>query len=213
MVLNNETARKTAELLLQINAIKLKPENPFTWASGWKSPIYCDNRIILSHPEARHYVSDQLAQQVTALYGKPDLIVGVATGAIGIGLLVAEKLGLPFAYVRPEAKSHGRQNQIEGQAEAGQKVVVIEDLVSTGMSSLNAVKALREAGLQVQGMLAIFTYGFDLASQRFSESGVALNTLSDYRHLIDQASVSGYIIDEQLETLRAWRARPQEWTF
>lgn len=211
MVLNDTTARKTAELLLQINAIKLKPENPFTWASGWKSPIYCDNRIILSYPPIRQYVSEQLAGQVKARYGQPDLIVGVATGAIGIGLLVAEKLGLPFAYVRPEPKSHGRQNQIEGQAEAGQQVVVIEDLVSTGMSSLNAVKALREAGLKVQGMLAIFTYGFDLASQRFAESGVALNTLSDYAHLIAQASESGYIAEKQLETLRAWRANPQQW--
>ena len=212
MVLNDETARKTAELLLQINAIKLKPENPFTWASGWKSPIYCDNRIILSHPGIRRYVSEQLAGQVETLYGKPDLIVGVATGAIGIGLMVAEKLGLPFAYVRPEPKSHGRQNQIEGHAEAGQRVVVIEDLVSTGMSSLNAVKALREAGLEVKGMLAIFSYGFDLARERFSESGVTLHTLSDYQHLIGQASERGYIQDEQLETLRAWRARPQEWT-
>ena len=212
MVLNDETARKTAELLLQINAIKLKPENPFTWASGWKSPIYCDNRIILSHPDIRRYVSEQLAGQVETLYGKPDLIVGVATGAIDIGLMVAEKLGLPFAYVRPEPKSHGRQNQIEGQAEAGQRVVVIEDLVSTGMSSLNAVKALREAGLEVKGMLAIFSYGFDLARERFSESGVTLHTLSDYQHLIGQASERGYIQDEQLETLRAWRARPQEWT-
>ncbi len=211
MVLNEDTARKTAELLLQINAIKLKPENPFTWASGWKSPIYCDNRIILSHPEIRKFVGEQLARQVKALYGKPDLIVGVATGAIGIGLLVAENLGLPFAYVRPEPKSHGRQNQIEGHAEAGQQVVVIEDLVSTGMSSLNAVKALREAGLQVQGMLAIFTYGFDLAGQRFAASGVPLNTLSDYPHLIAQASASGYILDKQLETLRAWRANPQQW--
>lgn len=196
---------------MQINAIKLKPENPFTWASGWKSPIYCDNRIILSYPEIRHFVSEQLAGQVKDLYDKPDLIVGVATGAIGIGLLVAEKLGLPFAYVRPEPKSHGRQNQIEGQAEAGQRVVVIEDLVSTGMSSLNAVKALREAGLQVQGMLAIFTYGFDLAAQRFAEGGVALNTLSDYAHLVEQASESGYIAEKQLETLRAWRANPQQW--
>ena len=211
MVLNDETARKTAELLLQINAIKLKPENPFTWASGWKSPIYCDNRIILSHPAARQYVSEQLARQAEALYGRPDLIVGVATGAIGIGLLVAEKMRLPFAYVRPEPKSHGRQNQIEGQAEPGQSVVVIEDLVSTGMSSLNAVRALREAGLEVKGMLAIFSYGFDLARQRFSENGVALHTLSDYQHLIGPASESGYIDTEHLETLRDWRARPQEW--
>src|SRR5690606_4915532 len=153
MVLDKGIAKKTAELLLQINAIKLEPENPFTWASGWKSPIYCDNRIMLSYPEIRNFVREEMAKQVENLYGKPDVIAGVATGAIGIGILVAEALGLPFIYVRPEPKSHGRQNQIEGQFEPGQSVVVIEDLISTGKSSLNAVRALKEQNAKVKGML------------------------------------------------------------
>ncbi len=211
MVLEKDTARKTSELLLQINAIKLKPENPFTWASGWISPIYCDNRIILSHPDVRSYVSGELARQVRELYGTPDIIVGVATGAIGIGMLVAEQLGLPFAYVRPEPKSHGRQNQIEGQTREGQSVVVIEDLISTGKSSLNAVTALEKAGLKVLGMLAIFSYGFDVASANFSDRAVQLHTLSDYDQLIELASASGYIRPEQLETLKRWRQNPQDW--
>lgn len=211
MVLNDETARKTAELLLQINAIKLKPENPFTWASGWKSPIYCDNRIVLSYPQVRTYVREQLAQQVEGLYGKPDLIVGVATGAIGIGVLVAEQMGLPFAYVRPEPKGHGRQNQIEGQATAGQRVVVIEDLISTGKSSLNAIDALLAHGLEVKGMLGIFSYGFQLATDRFAERNLEVHTLSNYHHLIQLASETGYVQEAQLETLRKWRANPQEW--
>lgn len=211
MVLDRDTALKTAELLLQINAIKLKPENPFTWASGWKSPIYCDNRILLSYPPIRNYIREQMARQVEELYGKPDLIAGVATGAIGIGILVAEHLGLPFIYVRPKPKSHGRQNQIEGYAEKGQTVVVIEDLISTGMSSLNAVDALEEAGLKVKGMLAIFSYGFDLSQQRFKERNLSLNTLSNYDYLISQASDTGYVNPDQLETLKSWRNNPQEW--
>jgi orotate phosphoribosyltransferase len=211
MVLDRDTALKTAELLLQINAIKLKPENPFTWASGWKSPIYCDNRILLSYPPIRNYIRQQMARQVEELYGKPDLIAGVATGAIGIGILVAEHLGLPFIYVRPKPKSHGRQNQIEGYAEKGQTVVVIEDLISTGMSSLNAVDALEEAGLKVKGMLAIFSYGFDLSQQRFKDRNLSLNTLSNYDYLISQASDTGYVNPDQLETLKSWRKNPQEW--
>ncbi|MFM1878729.1 MAG: hypothetical protein RLZZ241_1595 [Bacteroidota bacterium] len=211
MILDDESARKTADLLLQINAIKLNPENPFTWASGWKSPIYCDNRIILSFPKIRNFISDQLATQVRTLYGKPDLIVGVATGAIGIGLLVAEKLDLPFAYVRPEAKSHGRKNQIEGHFTSGSKAVVIEDLVSTGMSSLNAVQALRDSNIEILGMLAIFSYGFELANIRFKNSEVALNTLCNYTYLLDQASKTGYIQPEYLETLKAWRNKPETW--
>jgi len=211
MVLDKDTALKTAELLLQINAIKLKPENPFTWASGWKSPIYCDNRILLSYPPIRNYIREQMARQVEELYGKPDLIAGVATGAIGIGILVAEHLGLPFIYVRPKPKSHGRQNQIEGHAEKGQTVVVIEDLISTGMSSLNAVDALEEAGLKVKGMLAIFSYGFDLSVQRFNDRNLTLHTLSNYDYLISQASDTGYVNPDQLETLKSWRKNPQEW--
>ena len=149
MIFDKETAKQTAEVLLQINAIKLKPNNPFTWASGWKSPIYCDNRIVLSFPKIRNYIRTTMAKQIEAKYGHIDVIAGVATGAIGIGILVAEELGLPFVYVRPEAKSHGRQNQIEGFIESGQNVVVVEDLISTGKSSLNAVKALEEAKVNV----------------------------------------------------------------
>lgn len=211
MILDKNVAEKTAELLLQINAIKLKPENPFTWASGWKSPIYCDNRIILSYPPIRNYIRQELSRQVESLYGKPDVIAGVATGAIGMGTLVADYLGLPFIYVRPEPKSHGRQNQIEGQLEADQTVVVIEDLISTGGSSLNAVKALNSANANVKGMLAVFTYGFDIAVENFAEKELELHTLSDYDHLIRHASTTGYIKDEQLNTLLKWRANPSEW--
>ena len=212
MILDEDAARKTAELLLQIKAIKLRPENPFTWASGWKSPIYCDNRILLSYPEIRRTIRDELARQSRKLYGKPDLIVGVATGAIGIGMLVAEALDLPFAYVRPKPKAHGRQNQIEGKAEAGQTAVVIEDLISTGMSSLQAVKALREADIRVQGMLGIFSYGFPVSEENFKAAGVQLHTLSDYEHLIALAESSGYIQKDKITTLREWRSDPQHWT-
>ncbi len=211
MVLDKDTAKKTAELLLQINAIKLTPENPFQWASGWKSPIYCDNRIILSYPVIRTYVREEMAKQVEALYGKPDVIAGVATGAIGIGSLVAEYMGLPFVYVRPEAKSHGRQNQIEGYLEPNQTVVVIEDLISTGKSSLNAVDALKKSGATIKGMVAIFTYGFDVASDNFKKKNVALHTLSDYDNLIEQASETNYIKEEQLKTLMEWKSNPSQW--
>ena len=211
MILNKDTAKKTAELLLQINAIKLEPENPFTWASGWKSPIYCDNRIILSYPTIRTYVREQIGKQVELLYGKPDIIAGVATGAIGIGMLVAEYLGLPFIYVRPEAKSHGRQNQIEGVLEANQSVVVIEDLISTGKSSLNAVEALKAGGANIKGMVAIFTYGFEVAEENFKKENIDLHTLSDYQHLANLASETGYIREEQLETLMKWREDPSAW--
>ena len=211
MILDKNSANKTAELLLQINAIKLNPENPFTWASGWKSPIYCDNRVILSYPTIRNYVREEMAKQVENIYGKPDVIAGVATGAIGIGILVAEAMGLPFLYVRPEPKSHGRKNQIEGHLEFGQNVVVIEDLISTGKSSLNAVKALKDVGAEVKGMLAIFSYGFDIAEQNFEEAKVQLHTLSNYEHLIAQAFSTNYIKEEQSETLLQWRKAPQHW--
>jgi len=212
MVLDNNTAKKTAELLLQINAIKLTPENPFTWASGWKSPIYCDNRILLSFPAIRNYVKDEIAKQVEHLYGRPDCIVGVATGAIGIGALVADVMNLPFVYVRPEPKSHGRQNQIEGYLESNQTVVVIEDLISTGKSSLNAVEALRKNKAKVKGMVAIFTYGFEAATQNFQNKNVELHTLSNYDYLIEQASKIGYVKEEQLNTLKEWRTNPSKWT-
>lgn len=211
MIFNNNTAQKTAELLLQINAIKLNPKNPFTWASGWQSPIYCDNRITLSFPEIRNFLSDEFAKNIIKKFGKPDVIAGVATGAIGIGILVAEKLGLPFVYVRPEPKKHGRQNQIEGYFEAGQSVVVIEDLISTGKSSLQAVEALKESGAVVKGMAAIFTYGFAVAETNFATHNVNLFTLSNYSTLLEQAVVSNYISSDDLETVKQWSKSPDTW--
>ncbi len=211
MVLNKETAQKTAELLLQINAIKLQPQNPFTWASGWKSPIYCDNRITLSYPVIRNFIREHLANQIEQIYGKPDIIAGVATGAIGIGALVADYLDLPFIYIRPEAKKHGRQNQIEGRIEANQTVVVVEDLISTGKSSLLAVDALNAVNANVKGMVAIFSYGFDVASENFSNAGVALHTLSNYDHLLLQAEKSNYITSKEAATLGEWRKNPSTW--
>ncbi|MGM0635897.1 MAG: orotate phosphoribosyltransferase [Bacteroidota bacterium] len=212
MILDENTAKKTAELLLQINAIKLKPQEPFTWASGWKSPIYCDNRIILSHPAIRNYVAEQMAKIVESRYGKPDVIAGVATGAIGIGALVADTLGLPFVYVRPEPKKHGRKNQIEGYIDHHQNVVVIEDLISTGKSSLNAVKALQnEAQARVKGLVAIFTYGFDNSVNNFAKEDIELLTLSDYENLIDQAYKTNYLSKKELELLKEWRKNPAHW--
>jgi len=211
MILNKETARTTAELLLQIKAIKLDAQEPFTWASGWKSPIYCDNRIVLSYPPIRNHIREQFARQIEELYGKPDVIAAVATGAIGIGMLVAEILSLPFIYVRPEAKSHGRKNQIEGNLSEGQTVVVIEDLISTGNSSLNAVKALKEAKANVKGMLAIFTYGFKTADENFEKEGIELNTLSDYDFLLETAQRTNYINATEAGILREWRQDPANW--
>ncbi|MFZ0488786.1 MAG: orotate phosphoribosyltransferase [Salegentibacter sp.] len=211
MILNKETAKTTAELLLQIKAIKLEPQEPFTWASGWKSPIYCDNRIVLSYPPIRNFIRENFARQIEDIYGKPDVIAAVATGAIGIGMLVAEYLSLPFIYVRPEAKSHGRKNQIEGNLEAGQTVVVIEDLISTGKSSLNAVAALKEAKANVKGMLAIFTYGFKTAEENFKKAKVELHTLSDYEYLIETAQKTNYINAAEANILREWRQDPSNW--
>ena len=211
MILKKETAKKTAELLLQINAIKLQPQNPFTWASGWKSPIYCDNRITLSYPQIRNYLRENIANQIEMLYGKPDVIAGVATGAIGIGMLVADFLNLPFVYIRPEAKKHGRQNQIEGKLESGQSVVVVEDLISTGKSSLMAVEALKQADANIKGMLAIFTYGFDVSVENFEKEGIDLHTLSDYDHLLEQALDTRYISEKEKLTLQTWRLDPENW--
>jgi orotate phosphoribosyltransferase len=211
MVRDKNIAIKTAELLLQIKAIKLQPQQPFTWASGLKSPIYCDNRVTLSYPAIRNFLREHLAALIEQLYGKPDVIAGVATGAIGIGMLVADYMNLPFVYVRPEAKKHGRQNQIEGHLQKGQKVVVIEDLISTGNSSLNAVRALKAAGAQVKGMLALFSYGFDAATSNFKENQIELTTLSDYDHLIQQATKAGHFNQEQIELLKSWRKDPGNW--
>jgi len=211
MIFNKETAKKTAEVLLQINAIKLQPTEPFTWASGWKSPIYCDNRIVLSYPLIRNYIRETMAKHIEDYYGKPDVIAGVATGAIGIGSLVADYLNLPFVYVRPEAKKHGRKNQIEGHVTKGQNVVVVEDLISTGKSSLNAVAALKEAELNVKGMVAIFSYGFEVASDNFENAGVELHTLGNYENLLEQALDTNYITESQQDILAQWNANPSEW--
>lgn len=208
----SESAKKTAGFLLQINAIKLQPSNPFTWASGWKSPIYCDNRKTLSFPEVRTYIRDEFAALAGKLYPGAQLIAGVATGAIAHGALVADKMGLPFIYVRSGAKEHGLGNQIEGYFEKGQKVVVVEDLISTGGSSLGAVKALREAGCEVLGMIAIFTYEFKKASDAFASENCRLDTLSNYSVLIEEALRTGYIGEKEVETLKKWRLDPAAWS-
>lgn len=212
MIFDKNTAKKTAEVLLHINAIKLNPKTPFNWASGWKSPIYCDNRMVLSYPAIRNYVKSEMAKKLEDAYGKPDVIAGVATGAIGIGALVAEELGLPFVYVRPEAKKHGRKNQIEGHLEKGQNVVVVEDLISTGKSSLAAVDALKSAGVTVKGMVAIFSYGFEVAKDNFEEKDLDLYTLSNYENLLEQALDTNFINENELEILSQWNANPSEWT-
>ncbi len=211
MIFNNNTAQKTAELLLQINAIKLNTKNYFTWASGWKSPIYCDNRLILSFPPIRNYIRDEFAKQIEAKFGKPDVIAGVATGAIGIGILVAEELGLPFVYVRPEPKKHGRQNQVEGFLQKGQNVVVVEDLISTGGSSLLAVEALRNEGANVKGMAAIFTYGFDVSKDNFKKAKIDVYTLSDYSTLLAKAIEKQYVSEKEMESLVEWAKSPSTW--
>ena len=202
---------KIAETLLKINAIKLNPNEPFKWASGWNSPIYCDNRTILSFPNVRNEVKEELSKLLIGKFGKPDVIAGVATGAIGIGMLVADFLDLPFIYVRPEAKKHGRKNQIEGKINSSQKVVVIEDLISTGNSSINAVRALREHEIEVIGMVAIFTYGFDISFENFKNENLKLETLSNYKTLIDCALKNNYINSSELEELKSWNKNPSKW--
>jgi len=203
--------KKIAQSLLQIKAIKLQPANPFTWASGWKSPIYCDNRKTLSYPEIRNEIRDSFVKTINEKYGRPDVIAGVATGAIAIGALVADAMNLPFIYVRPKPKEHGLGNMIEGEIPMGKKAVVIEDLISTGTSSLKAVEALRNADVDVLGMLAIFTYGFQNAEQNFNEANVKLNTLSNYEVLVKTALESNYIKESDLETLKNWRKTPESW--
>ncbi|MDB4297170.1 orotate phosphoribosyltransferase [Flavobacteriaceae bacterium] len=212
MILNKDTANNTAEQLLKIKAIKLQPTDPFTWASGWKSPIYCDNRITLSYPAIRNFLRTNLAKAVEDKYGKPDVIAGVATGAIAIGVLVAQELGIPFVYVRPEPKKHGRKNQIEGYLEKGSNVVVIEDLISTGKSSLQAVEALKEADVNVKGMVAIFTYGFPIADENFKNANIDLTTLSNYQVLLEQAVKDNYITASELAMVQEWRKAPDKWT-
>ncbi len=203
--------RKLAGELLRIEAVLLRPDDPFTWASGWHSPIYCDNRRILSDPGLRAKVAGWLAETALREFPGAETVAGVATGAIAHGVLATEKMGKPFAYVRPAKKDHGTGSQIEGVLLPGSKVVVIEDLVSTGMSSLAAVAALREAGADVLGMVAIFTYGFEIAAKRFEEAGVRLVTLSDYGALIEEATATGYVGASDAEVLRRWRLDPAGW--
>ncbi len=207
----NTVAEKVASYLLDIKAIKLEPNHPFTWASGWKSPIYCDNRKTLSYPEVRSYIKEQFAALVREKYPQAEVIAGVATGAIAQGVLVAQELGLPFIYVRSSAKNHGLENLIEGEYKAGQKVVVIEDLVSTGGSSLQAVEALRNAGCDVLGMAAIFTYGFQKSVDNFANAKCELTTLSNYNAMIDLAVKVGYVKEEQVEKLKEWRLSPESY--
>lgn len=211
MVYHKDTALKIAEYLLQIKAMILQPHNPFIWASGWKSPIYCDNRKTLSFPLIRTFIRHEMAKAVEEKFGKPDLIAGVATGAIAQGVLVAQEMGLPFVYVRPEPKGHGLENQVEGMIEKEQSVVVVEDLVSTGGSSLKAVDALRKAGCRVKGMIAIFSYNFPLAEENFKKNNCSLITLCDYDSLLQKALDSKFIKSGEIETLNEWRMNPKEW--
>ncbi|MGB0274648.1 MAG: orotate phosphoribosyltransferase [Flavobacteriaceae bacterium] len=211
MSMESSTAQQVAEYLLQIKAIKLKPENPFTWASGWQSPIYCDNRITLSYPKIRKFLCDAMAQKIKTRYPEVKAIAGVATGAIGIGMLVADALDLPFMYVRPAPKKHGRQNQIEGHYDPTAPTVVVEDLISTGKSSLQAVEALRKENINVLGMVALFSYEFDVAAQNMQEANIELTTLSGYNALIDTAIATNYIAPEQEEVLKKWREAPELW--
>lgn len=211
MVIDQNTATKVAEYLLQAKAIKLQPKNPFTWASGWRSPIYCDNRITLSYPRIRTYIRQEFCKKIIEKFGTPDIIIGVATGGIAQGALVAEELGLPFAYVRAQAKGHGLGNLIEGKVEKGQRAVVVEDLISTGGSSLKAVEALREVDTQVLGMVSIFTYGFKVAQDNFKQADCKLVTLSDYDTLVRQALDAGYISEADFDTIKDWRDSPETW--
>ncbi|MBD5365503.1 MAG: orotate phosphoribosyltransferase [Muribaculaceae bacterium] len=204
--------RLLAEKLLKISAIKLQPNNPFTWASGWNSPIYTDNRKTLSYPEIRTFIKVELCRIIMENFGEPDAIAGVATGAIAQGALVADELGLPYVYVRSTPKDHGLENLIEGNVKPGQKVVVIEDLISTGGSSLKACEALRNAGCEVIGMAAIFTYGFPVAEKAFKDAGVELRTLSNYNSMLQAALETNYIREQDIDTLAQWRQDPANWT-
>jgi orotate phosphoribosyltransferase len=206
-----ETEQQVAEFLLQIKAIKLQPNNPFTWASGWKSPIYCDNRITLSHPTIRTYIRQQLATVIQEKFGSVGCIAGVATAGIPQGVLVAQELGLPFIYVRAKPKDHGTGNMIEGDILTGKRVVVVEDLISTGKSSLQAVSALRDAGYDVAGLAAIFSYGFDLATDNFKNANCPFITLSNYTALINYAEQHQYITRKDVDILREWREGPSTW--
>ena len=206
-----EIKNQFAKMLMDIEAIKLQPNDPFTWASGWKSPIYTDNRKTLSFPRVRSFVKLELCHTIQQQFPEAEAVAGVATGAIAQGALVAEELGLPYAYVRPKPKDHGMGNQVEGQLPKGAKVVVVEDLISTGGSSLKAVEALRQYGVEVIGMVASFTYGFPVAEEAFAQAGVKLITLSDYNAVVEEAATTGYIKEEEKAVLAEWRKSPSTW--
>jgi orotate phosphoribosyltransferase len=208
---NNASKVKLAEYLLQIKAIQLNTQNPFTWASGWKSPVYCDNRKLLSYPDIRNFVKDGLVRLVDEYFPHTECIAGVATAGIPHGAILADALGLPFIYVRSKPKEHGLTNTIEGDLRHGERVLVVEDTISTGGSSLKAVDDLRAAGAEVSGMIAIYKYGFESAHQRFEDAGVVLKTLTNYEFLLRAAVQSGYVTKDELETLNAWRINPAEW--
>ena len=211
MIFNQKIAKKIASSLLQINAIKLNIQNPFKWSSGWNSPIYCDNRICLSYPKVRNFLAISIAEEIKKKTTENFIIAGVATGAIGIGMLVANKLNVPFIYVRPEQKKHGRENQIEGSLKKDEKVIVIEDLISTGKSSLNAVKVIQNNGSKVIFMAALFTYGFEIAKQNFKKRNIELITLCDYQNLLEVAMDKNLINKNDIESLINWRKNPEKW--
>lgn len=211
MIFNEETALTISDFLLQIKAIKLDITNPFTWASGLKSPIYCDNRITLSFPKIRTYIRQEFVKIINEEFGSVDVIAGVATGGIAQGALVAQELGLPFVYIRSSQKKHGLTNQIEGIVESGQSVIIVEDLISTGKSSLNAANALREAGCNIKGMVAIFTYDLTIAKENFEKADCKLITLSDYNFLIRKAVETNYINESDIQSLVRWRENPKKW--
>ena len=212
MVLDKKIAEQTVNYLTQINAIKLNTKNPFTWTSGIKSPIYCDNRLILSYPDVRKFIADKMTDIVKNKYGEDISIAGVATGAIAIGAMIAERLNLPYAYVRPEPKEHGLKNQIEGNIQEGSNVVVIEDLISTGKSSLNAINALKFNGYNVMGMLSIFSYNFQFANKKFEDENISFNSLSDYNSLVEIIESEGSLDDAEISRLKKWREDPKTWS-
>jgi len=211
MVLDKKVAEQTVNFLTQINAIKLNTKNPFTWTSGIKSPIYCDNRLVLSYPKIREFIADSMTQIIKNKYGSDISIAGVATGAIAVGAMISERLNVPYAYVRPEPKGHGLRNQIEGNIEEKSNVVVIEDLISTGKSSLNAINALKSEGINVMGMLSIFSYNFDFANKKFIDEKVTINSLADYNTLVEVIESNGDLGNNEITRLKKWREDPENW--
>jgi orotate phosphoribosyltransferase len=212
MVLDKKVAEQTVNYLIQINAIKLNTKKPFTWTSGIKSPIYCDNRLILSFPDVRKFVADKMTEIVENKYGKDISIAGVATGAIAVGAMIAERINVPYAYVRPEPKGHGLKNQIEGNIKKESNVVVIEDLISTGKSSLNAINALKSEGYNVLGMLSIFSYNFQFANKKFEDENILINSLSDYNSLVNLIQSEGTLDINEISRLKKWRKDPKTWS-